>query len=339
MADNPEYPGAEEPHPVAPSGGDFPADFFDDAAEPSPVSVNPEPVHHVQTHPHPTSSSYVPPRPPAEAPPGRPIFPVFMGIVFGGALVAAWFVSKQPKEEPAAPAASTAAAPAAAPEGTPAAAPAPATSEAVTGEVKEIKTNVEALAAQVKGLQEKVDGLPKPAPEPDLKPIQGKVDELAKSVAAVVPLTEKIGKIDERLSALDGSLKSVKDDLGELSGEVKKRAEAPAAKPAEVAAADDTATTMSQGAELFKAGKYKEAADVFKKLESANVKDARVYYYSALLKGLNTGNWQGETVTTGEKGAELEKAGSPKPADVDAAFADLPANLKPWLAFFRKKAK
>jgi predicted Zn-dependent protease len=152
-------------------------------------------------------------------------------------------------------------------------------------------------------------------------------------------VAEKVGKIDERLSALDGSLKSVKDDLGELSGEVKKRAEAPAAKPAEVAAADETATTIGQGAELFKAGKYKEAADVFKKLESANVKDARVYYYAALLKGLNTANWQGETVTTGEKGAELEKAGSPKPADVDAAFADLPATLKPWLTFFRKKAK
>jgi hypothetical protein len=44
-------------------------------------------------------------------------------------------------------------------------------------------------------------------------------------------------------------------------------------------------------------------------------------------------------VTTGKKGAELERAGSPKPADVDAAFADLPATLKPWLTFFRKKAK
>ena len=56
-----------------------------------------------------------------------------------------------------------------------------------------------------------------------------------------------------------------------------------------------------------------------------------MYYYAALTHGLTTNDWQGETLTIAAKGADLEKAGSPKAPEVDAAFADLPPNLKPWL--------
>ena len=96
---------------------------------------------------------------------------------------------------------------------------------------------------------------------------------------------------------------------------------------------------MTGGVDLFKAGKYKEADEVFKKLAAADPKDARVYYYAALSRGLSTSDWQGETLSTATKGAELEKAGTPKPPEVDAAFADLPANLKPWVAYFRAQTK
>ena len=40
---NYEHPGPDEPADGSPPEGDFPADFFDDAREPSPVSAE---------HPH-----------------------------------------------------------------------------------------------------------------------------------------------------------------------------------------------------------------------------------------------------------------------------------------------
>ena len=89
----------------------------------------------------------------------------------------------------------------------------------------------------------------------------------------------------------------------------------------------------------FKAGQYKEASEIFKKLETADAKDARVYYYGALARGMTTGDWKNDTLTMAAKGAELEKAGTTKPADIDAAFAELPVTLKPWLTYFRKTAK
>jgi hypothetical protein len=249
-----------------------------------------------------------------------------------GLLVVAVLVSKLPT---AAPAPSTAAAPALAAKEA-AAEPAPA---AAGGD--ELKKLVEGLAAQVKALEAKVGTLPKPEPAADLKPIQAKLDDLTKSVAPVAALSEKVDKLDERLGALDGAVKSVKDETAALSGEVKKVAAGPKpeSEPKAESTAADTSTTLAQGADLFKAGKYKEAAEVFKKLEAGSPKDARVYYYAALANGLTTGDWKTDTLKIAARGAELEKAGEPRPAEVDAAFSALPATLKPWLAYFRKPAR
>jgi len=212
-------------------------------------------------------------------------------------------------------------------------------------EVKDLKGQIDSLSGQLKGLLAKVEGLPKP-PEPvDLTPVQGKIDDLSKSVATVAGLSEKVGKLDERLGGIDGEIKTVNEKVVALAEDVKKAAAAPApaattavattVKPEE----DKTAAGLTEGAGLFKAGKYKEASDLFKKLEAADAKDARVYYYSALANGMSTGDWKNDTLTTAAKGAELEKAGTTKPADIDAAFAELPVTLKPWLTYFRKAAK
>jgi TolA-binding protein len=333
MADNMDFPGPDDPHPApAPRPeGDLPADFFDDVAEPSPVSLPPEPELAAVPEPVPVPAPplaparpFVPAPTPEEAP-RVPIVPVVLGLLMVGALVAAVLASKMmTPEKPAA--ATTAPAP-------------PSPVESVS---KEFKERVDGLAAQVKALAGKVEGLPKPEPAPDLKPIQTRVDELAKSVASVGGLAEKVDKFDQRLGGLDDAVKSLKDETAALSSEVKKATEAataaPAARPERPAEekADETATALGRGADLFKAGKYPEAADAFQKLADANPKDARVYYYAALTHGLTTGDWQNETPRIAAKGAALEKAGSPKSSDVDAAFADLPAKLKPWLAYFRK---
>jgi TolA-binding protein len=282
-----------------------------------------------------------------EGPARGPAFQVVVGLIMIVALLAAAVFVGQ-KEAPVAAAPPVAAA-AAVETPPPATTAAPAEGSATTAppapempsgptpgntlaaEIKEMKSQLDGLSGQLKELQGKVDAQPKPKPVPDLKPIQDKVDDLAKSVAAVVPLGDKVNN-------LDASVKTVEDDLTGLTAEVKKlAAPAPAAEEPSSAAA---APALSEGVDLFKAGKYKEAGEVFKKVESANPKDARVYYYEAFANALATGNWQGDpTLALARKGAELEKAGTTKATEVDAAFATLPANLKPWLAFFRTQAK
>ncbi len=356
-------------HPDHPAKDDFPADFFDDVSEPSPVlgasaptedwgvtadpqpfaghtpEPNMPPIHAAapvdyteptavpKPLPHPAAHQYpsLPPDPPRS---GTPAFAGMLGtLILGGIGTAMYMTMTQPTSTPP-PAA--AAAPAAPVGEVTAATPAP--TDPIAAEVKELKGQLDSLSGQLKGLMTKVESLPKP-PEPvDLAPVQGKIDDLAKSVATVTALSDKVGKLDERLGGIDGGIKTVNEKVAALSEEVKKAAASPtvaAIKPED----DQTATALAEGAGLFKAGKYKEANDVFKKLEAADAKDARVYYYAALANGLTTKDWQNETVKIAAKGAELEKAGTTKPADVDAAFADLPANLKPWLTFFRKAAK
>ena len=57
--------------------------------------------------------------------------------------------------------------------------------------------------------------------------------------------------------------------------------------------------------------------------------------------GFATGQWDGgETERLVTRGIEREKAGSPPPAQIDAAFSILTrANGKDWLDFYRKRAK
>ena len=321
MAENPGDPGADNPQPVHPSGGDSAADFFDDAsakAESHPVA------NHVKT-PAPT---YIPPQ--VEDAHTSVAFPIFIGVLLLGFLVAAWIISKQPKEEPAPPAPDAAAAPATPP---PLVSAPPPAADSLDGDVKQVKGRLESLATQMKGIEAKLEGLAKPTSEVDVKPIQGKIDDLAKSVATLAPLSDKVGTLDAKLVAIDQAVKTVKTEVSSLSNELKTIASTsnpPAA---------DAGAVMTQGVDLFKTGKYKEAGEIFKTLETTTPNDARVYYYDALLTGLNTNDWQGAALKTAAKGAALEKAGATKPADVDAAFADLPVNLKPWLAFFRKQAK
>lgn len=321
MADNVESPGPDAPAPQ----GAFPADLFDDAAEPSPLS-SPPPSEALAPVPAPAPVAA------DDAPPGAPIFPVVVAVLMVVVLVIAVFVSRLPREEAAA-ATSTA---------TPVE-PGKTAPADTTG--KELGDRIDGLASQLKALESKVDGLSRPAPAPDLKPIQARIDDLARSVAAVAPVAEKVEKLEGRLAGLEAAVKAAQGEVTALAEEVKKAAAArPAvAAPAPAAASeprpDGTAADLDKGIELFKAGKYKEAADAFTKLAESGSKDARVYYYAALSRGLATNDWKGQTLTIAARGAELEKSGATKPAEVDAAFADLPPTLKPWLAFFRKAAR
>ncbi len=346
MADNFEHPDPVDPQGAAPPDSDLPADPFD-AAGSSPTSLTPNASSSAPpTWPRPVvepPSSYRAPdvTPIEDESPKMSAFPAVLGILLVGVLTAAWFVSRQKEASAGAPAGTPAPAAVAGEPVAPAPTPAPAPessakTEALEGKVRDLAGEVEKLTGQLKAFEGKLNNPPKVEAPHDLKPLEGKVTDLARSVAAVAPLNEQVGKLGDRVGSVDGALKSIKGELSSLKEEIHKTA-SPEHEPKPNA--DAATATMTGGIDLFKTGKYKEAGDVFSKLASANPGDARVYYYAALTRGLTTSDWQGETLATAAKGAALEKSGSPKPAEIDAAFADLPATLKPWLSFFRQKAK
>ena len=357
MSENPEFPHEGDPA-RAEELHDLPTDFFDDAAEHLPDPSAPMDVlGHAEAGesphgPHPTSHV-----PEVEVPPGAPVFPVVLGILMVGVIVVSILVSnmdKGTKESTAATA--TTPAPTV---------PDPAAAiEPLAGDVKSLKNDLAKLTGQLEALSAKVAGLPKPPPPPDLKPIQAKLDDLSKSVASVQGVSAKLDQVDAQVKSLEAGVKSTGVKVSALALDVQSasaaaaKAHADAAKamtaastPAPAASTpapasttakpeeDKDATSLAQGADLFKAGKYKEADEVFKKLAGASPKDARVYYYAALTNGLTTQDWQNETVKIATQGADLEKSGATKPADIDTAFSGLPENLKPWLVYFRKLGK
>jgi TolA-binding protein len=272
-------------------------------------------------HPHPAPQS-------AADGSKHPVFPMLLGAALLLTLVVAWIANTKPQEPEAA---ATAPAPAATAD---AAAPKPPDTEA---ENKALKSAVDALQADLKGLQDRIESLPKPSAAVNLEPISAKLNDLAKSTGSLATLPAKVSDIDQRLDALDKTLATLRGDVDTLRSDVKKAAEA-APAPA-VASAPDADAAVDQAAGLFKAGKYKEASDAFQKLTESSPGDARVWYFAALSRGSATGQWTGETTRLAEKGVDLEKSGTPPTAKIDAVFADLNPNFKTWFDYYRNLAK
>ncbi|HMB03073.1 MAG TPA: hypothetical protein VKP69_04940 [Isosphaeraceae bacterium] len=357
MVEHPDEPETNDPHPRPEPrpGDDFPAELFDDATDAPSAGPAPEPTPPPALDAEATpvtgtkadTSEPLGPIPPTplprgDEPPKRPIFPVVMGILLVGALAAAIAYNDVNSTERS-NAATTAAAPAPAkPEK-----PEPVT--LLTDDVKALRAEMAGLVAQVKGLQEKIDALPKPEPPPDLKPLQAQVAELAKSSESVGPLPKRVDDLDQRVGAVDKSLGALKEELASLRNQVKKAGEqaaaavASASKPAATSPKPETRETavdMDEGVKLFKAGKFREADDLFLKMTETDPNDARTWYFAALSNGFATGKWDGRTAELVQKGIERERAGTPGSAEIDAAFRDLtPATGKDWLAAYRKGAR
>jgi hypothetical protein len=268
--------------------------------------------------------------------PRHSLFPTLLGAAMIVTLCIAGYMNMKSAETSPAAAPTTAGGTEAPPAATPAAAPEPSDG------LKSLKSDVEGLRADLKALQERIEALPKPAPAPDLGPLNTKVDALSKQAEDVSALSRKLDGLGQRLGSFDTTLTALRGDVDTLKTEGKKPAEsAPAtAGPAGRSGEDSKVTlaALDQGSELFKSRKYKEANDVFRKLTESNPDDARVWYYAALSRGSATKEWTGETVRMVEKGVELEKAGSPETSKVDAAFADLVPTFKTWLDTYRKAA-
>ena len=214
MSDNLDAPGPAGPEAGPHPEGDFPLDFLAESSESKPEAT------------HSAAAAYPPLPGDAVAAPHHPIFPFLMGGAFAALIVIAWVMNMQ-KEVPASAAAAPAAeAPAKAAEAAP-----PST------DLTALKDELGGLSKQVKDLQEKVEVLPKPAP--DLEPLNAKIAALAKSVDGVAPLPEKVSALDKKVGDVNQSLKELDDGLATLTSQVaaltadiKKVGEKPAPKPA-----------------------------------------------------------------------------------------------------------
>ncbi len=220
--------------------------------------------------------------------------------------------------------------------------PTPPAETAVAAADAPMKDDLAALSKRIDDLKAAVEADPKNDAE-SLKPLQAKVDELAKLPEMVAPMTKRLDDLDGRLNEMGTSFDAMKTEVAAL-----KTSPAPSPAPAAAAAAEEPRTedvntadaAMGQAVDLFKQGKYKEANDAFVKLSQDDANDARVWYYAALSNGLATRAWKGDTETYVKKGVEREKAGSPTADKIDPVFAELTKTTgKDWLAGWRKLAK
>jgi TolA-binding protein len=302
----------------------------------------------------------LPPLPPKPSPrtSGGPYKPsplpaILTGVCLGAVLVGVGIglSTLVPKKEEAPAPPSTAATPGAeAKPGTPEPAP------AASAKPDALAADVEGLGKRLDALQKQVADLPKPEPA-DLKPIEAKVDALAKRLdSAAAPdakgLEDKLAQANAALAdsqakvdALTKAVDSQKGELSLLKDQVKALGEA---KPAGVAAGGGGTGVANANAEadfaravdLYKKNQFGPAREAFVKLQEVTPNDARVWYYAALSNGYATGAWNdGETVRLVTKGIELEKSGNPDAAKINAAFADLPGGTKSWLDAYRARAR
>ncbi len=218
-----------------------------------------------------------------------------------------------------------------------------------------LRKQIEHLAERVDRLHQRLDTLSQPRNEtpPDLRTLQIKVGELARSVDDIGGLPSKFRRLDNRMEELKEELKTLRDRIATahddrraegierevevLSGSsptATTTATAPPISPAAEWGAPDA--TMAQAIALFRQGKYPEASHIFRKLQLTRPDDARVWYYSALAYGLTTGDWGRGAQELVEMGARRERAGTPPGSQVDAAFAGLTrAQGRDWLAGHR----
>lgn len=282
------------------------------------------------------------PRPPMmPAPPRRPrkpLFPWVLATTGLAVLALAWIATK-----------GDLGAPAAAP---PQAAPNEANQfetavAAIHDDFKSLTQRVDAFQKSLDGLKKQIDDLPKPPEMPDLKPIETRLaalEHLPEKLHAATKGTEKsVTELRHEVTGIKGSLEksqaglqAVEEHIKKVTAAASERNESPAEATAKPRLAGDD---LLRGVGLFKQAQYPGAAAEFRKLSEQYPRDARVWYYAALSNGFTTGNWQGETLQFANRGVELEKAGTPDRAAIDAALNGLAPQTAQWIAAFRARAR
>jgi hypothetical protein len=318
-----EWSGADEPESIQKS-----EPFVVSSPLPTPLPVEPEEK----------PPSVEARRPPAGSHPVAAVL-VAAGLLTLGILIGRWTVNR----------------PAKAPVG-------PSDMERLGPALQSLSSRLDALGHQVEAL---------PAP-PDLAPLQSRVDSLAKSAEAAAVIPGQIEAVQKRVDESARSTEALGTHVTESSksiagldsriAEASKAIEGLGSRVAEASKAIEglgaraesfdklTALLRDQGKaimelrlgrgiDLFKAGQYAAARDVFARLRASQPDDARLWYYSALANGFASGVWTGETEQLVVKGVKCERADPSRKAEIDATFVDLAASGgKDWLDSYRKRA-
>jgi hypothetical protein len=150
---------------------------------------------------------------PPEPKPASPALQFILGLaMIAGLLVAGVAVGQQESRMlKSAAVSATSPAPGATTPSAPAAASEPVA--ATASESQEIRSQLGELTAQVKKLHGMLDSLPKPEPAPDIKPLDAKLDELAQSVAAALPLAGTLDRLAGRIGDFDKQLQSLEAEV------------------------------------------------------------------------------------------------------------------------------
>jgi len=225
---------------------------------------------------------------------------------------------------------------------------------------RELSERIDGVKVRLDRLQSRVDDPSRGKAPPEVETLQVRVADLTQATDNVASLPSKLDRLDHRVDDLASALRSVRKELRPAGPSGLDRTPRPAssgdtsrtvadgpsprtpattpAPPADRRGAAGGEATLNRGAELFRRGRYQEAKDVFGRLELDTPDDARVWYYAALSDGFVTKDWTGGAARLVEKGMAREEAGTPGPAEIDAAFKDLTsANGKDWLATYRKR--
>ena len=213
--------------------------------------------------------------------------------------------------------------------------------------IKNLSDQCSNLSDQYKQLQARLDAVPKPTPAPDLAPIEEKVaqvGQLSQQIEAIGkkldPLPAQLVESEKKVTELDAKLDELRKEVSAAHSRApadRIRDGSPVSSEKGEASID---TALEPGVSQFRGARYREAYDVFQKLEQSHPDDARVWYYAALSYGLSSNDWGKTTQSMVEQGVTREKAGQPQKSVIDSAFAGLTKETgKNWLDFYRRRAQ
>jgi tetratricopeptide (TPR) repeat protein len=203
------------------------------------------------------------------------------------------------------------------------------------------------LTDQYKQLQARLDAVPKPTPVPDLAPIEAKiaqVGQLSQQIEAIGkkldPLPAQLVESKKKVTELDAKLDALRNELSAAHS----RAPADRSRDGSAVSSEKVESSIDRalepGVSQFRSARYREAYDVFQKLEQSHPDDARVWYYAALSYGLSSNDWGKTTHSMVEQGVSREKSGQPQKSVIDSAFTGLTKETgKDWLDFYRRRAQ
>ena len=210
--------------------------------------------------------------------------------------------------------------------------------------IKSLSDQYNNLSDRYKQLQTRLDAVPKPTRVPDLEEKVAQVGQLSQQIEAIGkkldPLPAQLVESKKKVTELDAKLDELRKEVSAAHSRApadRSRDGSPVSSEKGESSID---TALEPGVSQFRRARYREAYDVFQKLEQSHPDDARVWYYAALSYGLSSNNWGKTTQSMVEQGVTREKAGQPQKSVIDSAFAGLTKETgKDWLDFYRRRAR